>query len=63
MESALRFAATADAPTRATLHEGLAAECAPLDRWPETERALRVALDLRQDEQESVVAAVREFYA
>ncbi len=50
-ERALRFAATADGPTRATLHEGLAAECAPLDRWPEAERALRVALDLRRDEQ------------
>ncbi|HEY2281279.1 MAG TPA: LuxR C-terminal-related transcriptional regulator [Streptosporangiaceae bacterium] len=50
-ERALRFAATADGPTRATLQEGLAAECAPLDRWPEAERALRVALDLRRDEQ------------
>ncbi len=50
-ERALRFAAMADGPTRATLHEGLAAECAPLDRWPEAERALRVALDLRRDEQ------------
>jgi DNA-binding CsgD family transcriptional regulator/tetratricopeptide (TPR) repeat protein len=50
-ERALRFAATADSPTRATLQEGLAAECAPLDRWPEAERALRVALDLRRDEQ------------
>ena len=50
-ERALRFAATADGPTRAALHEGLAAECAPLDRWPEAERALRVALDLRRDEQ------------
>jgi DNA-binding CsgD family transcriptional regulator/tetratricopeptide (TPR) repeat protein len=50
-ERALRFAATADGPTRATLHEGLAAECAPLDRWPEAERALRVALGLRRDEQ------------
>jgi DNA-binding CsgD family transcriptional regulator/tetratricopeptide (TPR) repeat protein len=50
-ERALRFAATADGPTRATLHEGLAAESGPLDRWPEAERALRVALDLRQDEQ------------
>ena len=50
-ERALRFAATADGPTRAALQEGLAAECAPLDRWPEAERALRVALDLRRDEQ------------
>jgi DNA-binding CsgD family transcriptional regulator/tetratricopeptide (TPR) repeat protein len=50
-ERALRFAATADGPTRATLHEGLAAEYALLDRWPETERALRVALGLRRDEQ------------
>jgi DNA-binding CsgD family transcriptional regulator/tetratricopeptide (TPR) repeat protein len=49
-ERAVRFAATADGPTRATLHEGLAAECALVDRWPETERALRVALGLRRDE-------------
>jgi DNA-binding CsgD family transcriptional regulator/tetratricopeptide (TPR) repeat protein len=49
-ERALRFAATADGPTRAVLHEGLAAECALLDRWPETERALRTALDLRRAE-------------
>jgi DNA-binding CsgD family transcriptional regulator/tetratricopeptide (TPR) repeat protein len=55
-ERALRFAATADGPTRATLHEGLAAECALLDRWPEAERALRVALGLRRDEQNQLQA-------
>jgi DNA-binding CsgD family transcriptional regulator/tetratricopeptide (TPR) repeat protein len=49
-ERALRFAATADGPTRAALHEGLAQEDALLDRWPEAERALRAALDLRRAE-------------
>ncbi len=50
-ERALRFAGSADGPARALLHENLAQEYALLDHWPETERALRVALDLRQAEQ------------
>ena len=49
-ERALRFAGSAAGPTRAELHEGLAREYALLDRWPETERALRAALDLRRSE-------------
>jgi DNA-binding CsgD family transcriptional regulator len=49
-ERVLRFAGPADGPTRAALHENLAQEYALLDRWPETERTLRVALDLRQTE-------------
>ncbi|HEY2521683.1 MAG TPA: AAA family ATPase [Streptosporangiaceae bacterium] len=49
-ERARRFAGDADGPLRAELHEGLAQEYALLDRWPETERALRVALELRQAE-------------
>jgi DNA-binding CsgD family transcriptional regulator len=50
-ERALRFAGPADGPARALLHENLAQEYALLDHWPETERALRVAIDLRQAEQ------------
>jgi DNA-binding CsgD family transcriptional regulator len=49
-ERALRFAVTADGPTRAALQEDLAGNYALLDRWHETERALRIALDLRRAE-------------
>jgi DNA-binding CsgD family transcriptional regulator len=48
-ERALRFAASQDKPTLAALHEGLAAEYALLDRWEETERALRAALACRRE--------------
>ena len=47
-QRALRFAGGLDAPARAPLYEGLAGECALLDRWEEAEAALRVALDLRR---------------
>ncbi len=47
-ERALRFADADDVATLAALHEGVAAEYALLDRWEETEEALRIALGLRQ---------------
>jgi tetratricopeptide (TPR) repeat protein len=47
-ERALRFASERDRPGVAALQEGLAGEYALLDRWEETEAALRVALDLRR---------------
>jgi DNA-binding CsgD family transcriptional regulator/tetratricopeptide (TPR) repeat protein len=53
-ERALRFAAAAEDQARAALHEGLAEEYALLDRWPETERALRIALGLRRAEHNEV---------
>jgi DNA-binding CsgD family transcriptional regulator len=47
-ERALRFARDLEPADRAPLHEGLAAECALLDRWEETESALRAALAIRR---------------
>ena len=43
-ERALRYADSSDPPGLAPLYEGVAAEYALLDRWPETESALRTAL-------------------
>jgi DNA-binding CsgD family transcriptional regulator/tetratricopeptide (TPR) repeat protein len=48
-ERALRCADDADRQTLAPLYEGVAAEYALLDRWPETEAALRVALTFRRE--------------
>ncbi|HEY2693534.1 MAG TPA: AAA family ATPase [Streptosporangiaceae bacterium] len=48
-ERALRFADADDVATLATLQEGVAAEYALLDRWEETEEALRTALALRRE--------------
>ena len=47
-ERALRFASERDRPGVAALQEGVAAEYALLDRWEETESALRAALELRR---------------
>jgi DNA-binding CsgD family transcriptional regulator len=47
-ERALRFASELDRPALAALTEGVAAEYALLDRWEETEAALRGALELRR---------------
>ena len=47
-ERALRFASELDRPALAALTENVAAEYALLDRWEETEAALRAALDLRR---------------
>ena len=47
-ERALRFASELDRPALASLQESVAGEYALLDRWEETERALRAALDLRR---------------
>ena len=47
-ERALRFASELDRPALAALQESVAGEYALLDRWEETERALRAALDLRR---------------
>ncbi len=47
-QRALRFAEGLDGPALAPLYEGLARECSLLDRWDESEAALRVALDLRR---------------
>lgn len=48
-ERALRSAQDSDGQTLALLHEGVAAEYALLDRWPETEAALRKALAFRRE--------------
>jgi len=48
-ERALRFADDADDAVLAALYEGAAAEYAPLDRWDDTETALRAALRLRRE--------------
>jgi DNA-binding CsgD family transcriptional regulator/tetratricopeptide (TPR) repeat protein len=48
-ERALRFADGLDKPALAALQEGLAGEYALLDRWEESERALRAALALRRE--------------
>jgi DNA-binding CsgD family transcriptional regulator/tetratricopeptide (TPR) repeat protein len=47
-ERALRCADSTDGQTLAPLYEGAAAEYALLDRWPETEAALRNALAFRR---------------
>ena len=47
-ERALRFAHKLDRPGMAALQEGIAGEYALLDRWEETEGALRAALELRR---------------
>ncbi len=47
-ERALRFANKLDRPGLAALQEGVAGEYALLDRWEETESALRAALELRR---------------
>jgi tetratricopeptide (TPR) repeat protein len=47
-ERALRFASERDRPGVAALQEGVAGEYALLDRWEETESALRAALELRR---------------
>jgi DNA-binding CsgD family transcriptional regulator/tetratricopeptide (TPR) repeat protein len=49
-ERALRFASALAPADRAALHEGLAGECALLDRWDEAEAALRAALAIRRDD-------------
>ncbi len=46
-QRALRFAADADEPGLAALHEGVAAEYSLLDRWEDAEGALHAALALR----------------
>ena len=48
-ERALRFADGLDKPALAALQEGVAGEYALLDRWEETEQALRAALALRRE--------------
>ena len=48
-ERALRFAGGLDKPALAALQEGVAGEYALLDRWEETEQALRAALALRRE--------------
>src|SRR5215469_12071192 len=48
-ERALRFSADSDAATLAALHEGVAGEYSLLDRWEETEEALRAALVRRRE--------------
>ena len=48
-ERALRFAADIDPAVLAGLHEGLAGEYSLLDRWEETEEAVRAALALRRE--------------
>ena len=53
-ERALRFADGLDKPALAALHEGTAGEYSLLDRWEETERALRAALALRRELGDSV---------
>ena len=47
-ERALRFANRLDRPGLAALQEGVAGEYALLDRWEDTESALRAALELRR---------------
>jgi DNA-binding CsgD family transcriptional regulator/tetratricopeptide (TPR) repeat protein len=47
-ERALRSAEASDPQTLAPLYEGVAGEYALLDRWPETESALRAALKYRR---------------
>jgi DNA-binding CsgD family transcriptional regulator/tetratricopeptide (TPR) repeat protein len=47
-ERALRCADASDRQILAALHEGAAGEYALLDRWPETEAALRTALAFRR---------------
>jgi DNA-binding CsgD family transcriptional regulator/tetratricopeptide (TPR) repeat protein len=47
-ERALRFANKLDRPALAALQEGVAGEYALLDRWEDTEGALRAALELRR---------------
>ena len=48
-ERALRFAGGLDKPALAALQEGVAGEYALLDRWEETEQALRAALAFRRE--------------
>jgi DNA-binding CsgD family transcriptional regulator/tetratricopeptide (TPR) repeat protein len=48
-QRALRYAGTADPPTLAELHEGLAVEYSLLDRLEESETALRTALRFRRE--------------
>jgi DNA-binding CsgD family transcriptional regulator/tetratricopeptide (TPR) repeat protein len=48
-ERALRFSADIDAAKLAELHEGVAGEYSLLDRWEETEEALRAALVRRRE--------------
>jgi DNA-binding CsgD family transcriptional regulator/tetratricopeptide (TPR) repeat protein len=48
-QRALRYAGPADLPGLAGLHEGLAAECALLDRLEESEAALRTAVQFRRE--------------
>ncbi len=48
-ERALRCADGGDRQTRACLYEGVADEYALLDRWSETETALRIALAFRRE--------------
>jgi DNA-binding CsgD family transcriptional regulator/tetratricopeptide (TPR) repeat protein len=48
-ERALRFSADIDATVLAALHEGLAGEYSLLDRWEETEEAVRAALVRRRE--------------
>jgi DNA-binding CsgD family transcriptional regulator/tetratricopeptide (TPR) repeat protein len=48
-ERALRCAGDSNGQILAPLHEGAAAEYALLDRWPETETALRTALAFRRE--------------
>ena len=56
-ERALRCARDSDGQTLALLHEGVAAEYALLDRWPETEASLRKALAFRRELGDAVSAA------
>ncbi len=55
-ERALRCADDSDGQTLAQLYEGVAAEYALLDRWPETEAALRIALTFRRELGDAVSA-------
>ena len=56
LERALRCADASDGQTLAPLYEGVAAEYALLDRWPETEAALCRALALRRELGDAVSA-------
>ncbi len=47
-ERALRFADQIDPATLATLHEEVASQYSPLDRWEEAERAQQIAIRLRR---------------
>jgi DNA-binding CsgD family transcriptional regulator/tetratricopeptide (TPR) repeat protein len=60
-ERALRSADSSDPQTLAPLYEGVAAEYALLDRWPETESALRTALEYRRARGDTVDAG-RDLY-